>query len=91
MMILDLEKPSYAPSLDLHRWAAAEVLDTPMPDGLTIRALVCRLGPAKWQWTITSMDRGEGELICAGIEKSVLDARLIATAEVAKCLESPIG
>jgi len=89
-MIVDLDTSSRALGADLAEWSAAEVLDTPFSESLMVRALVCRLGAGKWQWSITSLDGGRGELIGVGLEKSLAAARAAATAEVAKCLDNPI-
>lgn len=72
-------------------WSAAEFLDVPV-SGLVVRALICRLGHSKWQWSILSIERdGEGRLICAGVEKSVGDARLTAASEIDKCVQEPFA
>ncbi|HZK90154.1 MAG TPA: hypothetical protein VFC56_08420 [Stellaceae bacterium] len=76
---------------DLPRWAAAEILDAPFSDGVVLRALVCRLGAGRWQWSILSLGEGDGEIICSGVEKTTLDARATAASEIAKCLENAIG
>jgi hypothetical protein len=96
-MIVDIDSPtratasaSRAAELDLPAWSAAEVLDTQLPDDFTLRALVCRLGAGKWQWSISSLDGERGELISTGIEKSAADARQVATCEIAKCLEDAL-
>jgi len=89
-MIIDLDMSSRSVAADLAEWSAAEVLDTPFSDGLTLRALVCRLSAGKWQWSIISLDGDNGELISIGLEKSLAAARAMATAEVAKCLDNPI-
>jgi hypothetical protein len=89
-MIIDIERPSRAAGVDLPDWSAAEVLDAPLPDQLTLRAVVLRVGAHKWQWSISSLDGDRGEQISAGIEKSAAAARLMATSEIAKCLESPL-
>jgi hypothetical protein len=89
-MIVDLDTASCAVSANLAEWSAAEVLDTPFSDSLTLRALVCRLGAGKWQWSVISLDGRRGELIGIGLEKSLAAARATATAEVAKCLDNPL-
>jgi hypothetical protein len=76
--------------LGLPEWSPAEVLDTPLPDDLVLRAVVCRAETGKWQWSISSLDGDQGELICAGVEKSATAARSMATSEIAKCLESAL-
>jgi hypothetical protein len=90
-MIVDLVTSSRAIGADLAEWSAAEVLDTPYSDGLTLRALVCRLDAGKWQWSISSLDGDRGELIGIGLEKSLAAARATATTEIAKCLDNPIN
>ena len=89
-MIVDLDRSSRATGADLAEWSAAEVLDTPFSDDLTLRALVCRLSAGKWQWSIISLSGDRGELIGAGLEKSLAAARATATAEIAKCLDNPL-
>jgi hypothetical protein len=89
-MIIDLDMSSRSVAADLAEWSAAEVLDTPFSDDVTLRALVCRLGAGKWQWSITSLDGDRGELIGIGLEKSLAAARATATVEIAKCLDNPI-
>jgi hypothetical protein len=89
-MIVDLDTSSRVIGADFAEWSAAEVLDTPFSDGLTLRALVCRLGAGKWQWSISSLDGERGELIGIGLESSLAAARVTATAEIAKCLDNPI-
>jgi hypothetical protein len=76
---------------DLSDWSVAEFLDTPLADGLILRALVCRLGAGKWQWSISSMGVGIGELISMGVESSAAGARLTAASEIEKCLDNAIG
>ena len=89
-MIVDLDISSRSVAADLAEWSAAEVLDTPFSDGLMLRALVCRLGAGKWQWSITSLDGDRGELIGIGLEKSLAAARAMATMEITKCLDNPL-
>jgi hypothetical protein len=90
-MIVDLDHPSSrAAELDLPEWSAAEVLDTPVSGNVKLRALVCRLGAGRWQWSISSIDGERGELISTGMEKNVAAARQMAMSEIAKCLESPL-
>ena len=76
---------------DLSEWSAAEFIDAPLADGLVLRALVCRLGAGRWQWSISSLEGDSGELICVGIESSVAGARRTAASEIVKCLENPIA
>jgi len=90
--MLDLATPTRAAGIDLREWSAAEVLDTPLPDDQRLRAVVCRLGAQQWQWSLSSLDGDErGELISAGVANSAAAAREMATAEIAKCLESPLS
>jgi|HubBroStandDraft_4_1064222.scaffolds.fasta_scaffold261254_2 hypothetical protein len=88
-MIVDT-LPRAAVDVDLADWSAAEFLDAPQADGLALRALICRLGAGKWQWSITSLDGDSGALICAGLEKTIAEARETAASELVKCLENPI-
>lgn len=89
--MLDLADPARAEDLSLHEWSAAEVLDTPLADDQKLRAIVCRLGAHRWQWTVSSLDRDRGELISVGIERTAAAARHTATVEITKCLESGIS
>jgi hypothetical protein len=89
-MIVDTEQTSRVASLRLPEWSAAEILDTSLSEDLKLRAIVCRLSAGKWQWSITSFDRERAELISAGVERSIGAARSMATAEIAKCVESAI-
>jgi hypothetical protein len=90
-MILDMEATAPAVRIAVPQWSAAEILDTPLPDNTTLRALVCRLSAGRWQWSILSLGRDCGELICSGIEHSAIAARETVAAEIVKCLEDPIG
>jgi hypothetical protein len=75
----------------LPQWSAAEFLDMPV-DGLILRALICRLGSGKWQWSIMSVEgESEGRLISAGTEHTVADARLMAASELDKCIREPFA
>ena len=90
--MLDLVSPAKASDLDLSAWSSAEVLDTPLAQDHTLRAIVLRLGAHKWQWSISSIDSDErGELISAGTERTADAARRQAASEIAKCLESPLA
>jgi hypothetical protein len=89
-MIVEIDTPSRAADLHHLEWQAAEVLDTPLPNDLKLRALVCRLGAGRWQWSISSLDGERGELISAGIEKTAAAARLMAASEIAKCVENAL-
>jgi hypothetical protein len=76
---------------NLPRWSAAEFLDTPYADGLVLRALICRLGAGKWQWSILSIDGDrDGELISIGTENTVAEARCTAASELDKCIRNPL-
>lgn len=85
--MLDVAAPARADDLPLPEWSAAEVLDAPFADDQMLRAIVCRLGAHRWQWSVSSLDRDRGELISLGIEKTAAAARRTATDEIAKCLE----
>jgi hypothetical protein len=89
--MLDLADPARADDLPLLEWSAAEVLDAPFADDQTLRAMVCRLGAHRWQWSVCSLDSDRGELISVGIEKTAAAARQTATVEIAKCLEDAIS
>jgi hypothetical protein len=89
-MILDIEQPSRAMHLALPQWSAAEVLDTFLSSNLTLRALVCRLAAARWQWSILSIDGERGELISVGVAPSLTAARGAAATEITKCVENAL-
>lgn len=90
--MLDFANPAHADDLDLPEWSAAEVLDAPLADDQRLRAVVLRLGAHKWQWSLISLDGDErGELISAGVTKTPAAARQMATAEIAKCLDSALA
>jgi hypothetical protein len=72
-------------------WSAAEFLDMPLAEGVILRALVCRLGAGRWQWSINSLHADSGELISVGIESNIADARLMAASEIEKCLDNAVG
>jgi len=74
----------------LPQWSAAEFLDMPYVDGLTLRALICRLTPRKWQWSIMSLDGERGDLIGIGTEASLAEARATAASELDKCMRDPL-
>jgi hypothetical protein len=76
---------------ELPAWKTAEFLDMPGAGGAVLRALVCRLGADKWHWSISSLERESGALICSGLEKTLAAARETAGSELAKCLDDPTG
>jgi len=86
--MLDVADPARADDLSLPEWSAAEMLDAQLADEQMLRAIVCRLGAHRWQWTVSSLDRDRGELISVGIERTAAAARHTATVEITKCLES---
>ena len=88
-MIVDIETSPRAADLRTTEWSAAEFLDAPFSGATKLRALICRLGPGKWQWIIMSLDNHGGELIASGVETDVSAARTRAASEITKCLESP--
>lgn len=85
--MLDVADPARADDLALLEWSAAEVLDAPFADDQLLRAMVCRLGAHRWQWSVCSLERERGELISVGIERTAAAARQTATVEITKCLE----
>jgi|HubBroStandDraft_3_1064219.scaffolds.fasta_scaffold592146_2 hypothetical protein len=89
-MIVNIGIRSRAAELDLPEWSAAEVLDAPLPNDLMLRAIVCRAEAGKWQWSVSSLEGDRGELISTGLAESAAAARLMATSEIAKCVENPI-
>jgi hypothetical protein len=90
-MTNDVAGRLHGPELELPPWLPAEFLDVRFVDGLVLRALVCRVEPGPWEWSVTSIsDRDTGQLICSGTTGSVAEARRIAVSEIRKCLLSPI-
>jgi len=88
---MDITPAPEAATFALPRWSAAEFLDVPV-DGLILRALVCRLGGGRWQWSITSIEgEAEGRLVSAGTERSIADARQMAACELDKCIHEPFA
>jgi hypothetical protein len=88
---MNVTEIAHTTEFSLPQWSAAEFLDMPFADGLLLRALICRLGAGKWQWSIMSIDgdRG-GELIGVGTEKTVAEARQTAASELDKCIRDPL-
>jgi len=78
---MDIREATQSTAFNLPQWSAAEVLDVPF-DGLVLRALVCRLAPGKWQWSVMSIDRDWGELIGIGNEGSQAQASATAACEI---------
>jgi len=68
------------------KWSDAEFLDVPIPDRLTVRAVVCRLAYGQWQWSISAIDGDRGALISIGTEDDASAARLTAMSEIGKCV-----
>jgi hypothetical protein len=88
---MDVREATKTTAFTLPLWSAAEFLDTPYTDGLMLRALVCRLTPGKWQWSVMSIDGGRGgELIGIGTEGSLAEARATAASELDKCMRDPL-
>lgn len=85
---MDIREATRATAFNLPQWSAAEFLDMPF-DGLVLRALVCRLAPGKWQWSVMSIDRDRGELIGIGNEGSQAQASATAACEIDKCMRDP--
>jgi hypothetical protein len=77
-------------NLKLPAWSAAKFLDMQV-GGVTLRALICRLGAGKWHWSIISLEGDGGALICAGLERTLATARETVSVELAKCLDDPTG
>jgi hypothetical protein len=86
---MDVNEATKTAEFSLPQWSAAEFLDMPYADGLVLRALICRLGAGKWQWSITSIDGDRGELIGIGTDKTVMEARSSAASELDKCIRDP--
>ena len=89
-MIVDIEQSPSLAQFQLPKWAAAEVLDTRLTDNLTLRALVCRLAAARWQWSVMSLEGDHGALITAGVSASLNAAREAVATEIAKCVEDGV-
>jgi len=90
-MIVDIDMPPRVAHVRATEWSAAEFLDAPFSGDTKLRAMICRLGPGKWQWVIMSLDCRSGELIASGTETDISAARTRAASEIAKCLESPFA
>ena len=73
----------------LPAWSAAEFLDTAYENGLMLRAVICRLGPGQWQWSVMTLANDRGELISTGMERSIANARQTAASEIEKCIQDP--
>jgi len=89
---MNADETTKTTKFDLPLWSAAEFLDMPFSDGVLLRALICRLGPGKWQWSIMSIDGNRGgEVICLGTEQTVAAARQTAASELDKCIHDPLN
>ena len=73
------------------RWLYAEIQDVPFVEGVIVRAIVCRIGIAIWQWSVVAMDGDRGELISIGTMPDKVSARRAAASEVGKCFSSPFS
>jgi hypothetical protein len=87
---MNISEATETTTFTLPRWSAAEFLDMPYTDGLMLRALICRLTPGKWQWSVMSIDGDRGELIGSGTAGSLADARATAASELDKCMRDPL-
>lgn len=88
---MDVREATETTTFTLPLWSAAEFLDMPYVDGLVLRALVCRLAPGTWQWSVMSLEAGRrGELIGIGTEGSLAEARATAASELDKCMRDPL-
>jgi len=84
-------RPGWGPERASHAdWSDAKFFDKHLPDGLVLRALVCLLENGEWQWSLTVLGEGKGEMISTGTDKTAALARQAAIAEIAKCLEYPM-
>ena len=73
-------------------WTAAEFLDVPCQEGALLRAVVCPLGPAKWQAIVLYLSgTGSGEVISTTAAKTAAEAHEIAASELDKCIHDPIA
>jgi hypothetical protein len=87
---MSILEATHAIDYTLPSWSAAEFLDTPCGRGLLLRAVICRLAPGRWQWSIMAIENDRGELIALGTERSVAEARQTAASEIDKCLHDPL-
>jgi hypothetical protein len=83
-----VEAPA-ATGFTLPSWAAAEFLDTPYDERLMLRAVICRVGPRRWQWIVMSIAEDRGEVISLGTEASIAAARRTAASEIEKSIQDP--
>jgi len=89
---MNVAEATHTTEFNLPQWSAAEFLDIPYADGLLLRALICRLGAGKWQWSVMTISAHDGgELISVGTEKTVGQARLTAASELDKCIRDPLN
>lgn len=88
---MDISEGVETMTFTLPRWSTAEFIDIPYAGGLVLRALICRLGPNKWQWSVMSIDGDHGEVIGIGIARSRAEARAITASELDKCMRDPLG
>ena len=86
---MNVNEATQTAEFSLPQWSAAEFLDMPYADGLLLRALICRLGAGKRQWSIMSIDGDNGELISVGTKRTVMEARAMAASELDKCIRDP--
>lgn len=88
---MNADQATQATEFRLPQWAAAEFLEVPYAaDGPLLRAIICRLGAGRWQWSIMAMGEESGELISAGTATSVSGARQAAASEIDKCIHNPL-
>jgi hypothetical protein len=90
MIPMDVREATQTTAFTLPQWSPAEFLDMPYVDGLVLRALICRLAPGKWQWSVMSIDGDRGELIGIGNEGSLAQASATAACEIDKCMRDPL-
>jgi hypothetical protein len=88
---MDVREAVETMAFTLPRWSTAEFLDIPYARGLMLRALICRLGPNKWQWSVMSIDGNYGEVISIGTARSRAEARATTACELDKCMRDPLG
>jgi hypothetical protein len=87
---MDANQTTHAADFRLPQWSVAEFLDVPYAEGPVLRAMICRLGAGKWQWSVMTVARDCGELISIGTESSVTEARRAAASEIDKCIHNPL-
>jgi hypothetical protein len=89
--MFDVANSPGADGFDLCDWSAATVLDAPLVDDQSLRAVVLRLADHQWQWSLSSIEGESGALISTGVERTADAARRRAASEITKCLENALA